>query len=97
MAAKKPSQRDIRPALLIVYVSIGVLAVVLTVAIAFSEVADTAQNVTATPAATRTLSPLIRTQQAEGSVNDDRRHQDSRAAVTATTAPDETPAVTAEH
>ncbi len=64
MAAKKKRRTDIRQPILIVYVSVCVIAVVLTVVIAFGE-ANGASQLTQ-PTATRTLSPLILTQQADG-------------------------------
>lgn len=71
MASKKQNRRsfDTRQSILIVYVGVCVIAVVLTVFIAFSEVNSTSQL--AQPTATRTLSPAILTQQAEGSANTD--------------------------
>ncbi len=72
MASKKRrSGADIRQPILIVYVGICVMAVVFTVAIAFGESNNTGQISQATSMSTRTLSPYILTQRAEGSVNQD--------------------------
>ncbi len=72
MASKKRrSGADIRKPILIAYVGICVIAVILTVAIAFNESTNTGQISQATPKSTRTLAPYIQTQRAEGSVNQD--------------------------
>ena len=63
MASEKQPRRDIRQPILIVYVGICVMAVVLTVVIAFSEAGNPPQA--ATPSATRTLSPAVLTLQAD--------------------------------
>lgn len=70
MASKKQSRGfDVRQSILIVYVGLCVAAVVLTVVVAFGEAFDATSSAQPTPTMTRTLSPLILTQQAEGSVN----------------------------
>ena len=65
MASEKQPRRDIRQPILIVYVGFCVLAVVVTVVIAFSEAAAPAQAAPSTPTATRTLSPAVLTLQAD--------------------------------
>ncbi len=58
---KQPS--DIRQPILMVYVAVCVIAIVLTVLIAFEESGKSSQL--GQPTATRTLSPLVLTDQAE--------------------------------
>lgn len=71
MASKKQRRANIREPLLMVYVGICVIAVVLTVVIAFNE-SNSSTLVSQTVATvTRTTAPIILTQQAEGSVNQD--------------------------
>ena len=80
MASKKQSRGfDVRQSILMVYVGICVIAVVLTVVIAFGESSGTTSKAQPTPTLTRTLSPLILTQQSEGSMNDASRHTQSPA------------------
>lgn len=69
MASEKPQGRDIRQLILIVYVGICVIAVVLTVVIAFSEAAAPVQAAPLTPTATRTVSPVVLTLQADEPVH----------------------------
>lgn len=69
MASEKQPRRDIRQPILIVYVGICVMAVVLTVVIAFSEAGNPQQS--ATPSTTRTLSPAVLTLQADEPGNAD--------------------------
>ena len=112
MVPKKQNRGfDFRQSLLIVYIGIGVVAVMLTVVIAFSDTPDS--TVQPTPTVTRMLSPLILTQQSEGSVNHPHltatpqaQTPDINAGVetdsqvffpTATGATAATPTVTAEH
>ena len=59
------------------------MLVMLTVVIAYQEADGTAQLTQPTQGITRTVSPLILTQQAESSVNDE--HQGRRASPTAKT------------
>lgn len=71
--ASKNQDRSIKfqHAALIVYVGVCVMLVMLTVVIAYQEADSTAHLSRPTQGITRTLSPLILTQQAEGSVNDE--------------------------
>lgn len=65
MASEKPSRRNLGQPLLMAYVGICVIAVVLTVVIAFSEASSSAQTAQPTPPPTRTLPPAVMTLQAD--------------------------------
>ena len=73
-------------AALIAYVGVCVMLVVLTVVIAYQEADGTAQLTQPTQGITRTVSPLILTQQAESSVNDEHQGRSQGASPTAKTA-----------
>ena len=70
-------------AALMVYVGVCVMLIVLTVGLAYQEADSTAQLTQPTQGITRTVSPLILTQQAEGSVNDEHQGRGQEASPTA--------------
>lgn len=82
MASEKQPRRDIREPILIVYVGICVLAVVLTVVIAFSEAGSPTQAAQPTPSPTRTLSPAVLTLQADVPAEAGEQHGQGRGGET---------------
>ena len=97
MASKKRSSgADIRQLILIAYVGICVIAVILTVAIAFNESTNTGQISQATPRSTRTLAPYMLTQRAESSVNQD-EHPGQKENSETSTVPGVNATATTEH